>query len=95
MPTGWRPEDVKEKLALKQVDDPHRQIKYKTENSPMLLTWSWIQHIIAGVIMFHLFTVMDIENPSLLDYLYGLFLFIHIYCKNSIRILHWISCKSK
>ena len=41
----------------------------------MLLAWSWIQHLIAGAIMFHLFMVMDIENPSLLDYLYGLFLF--------------------
>ena len=29
--------------------------------------------------MFHLFTVMNIESPSLLDYLYGLFLFIHIF----------------
>ena len=29
--------------------------------------------------MFHLFAVMDIENPSLLDYLYGVFLFIHIF----------------
>ena len=45
----------------------------------MLLTWSWIQHLIAGAIMFHLFMVMDIESPSLLDYLYGLFLFVHIF----------------
>ena len=79
MPTGWRPDDVKEKLPLKQIDDPYSQTKYKTKNSSMLLTWSWIQHLIAGAIMFHLFMVMDIENPSLLDYLYGLFLFIHIF----------------
>ena len=84
MPTGWRPEDVKNKLPLKQIDNPYNQIKYKTDNSSMLITWSWIQHLIAGIIMFHLFTVMDIENPSLLDYLYGVFLFIHIFSFTSM-----------
>ena len=79
MPTGWRPDDVKEKLPLKQFDDPYSQVKYKTQNSTTLLVWSWIQHIIAGAMMFHIFTVMDIEDPSLLDYLYGLFLFVHIF----------------
>ena len=29
--------------------------------------------------MFHLFTVMNIDNPSLMDYLYGLFIFVHIF----------------
>ena len=84
MPTGWRPEDVKNKLPLKQIGNPYNQIKYKTDNSSMLITWSWIQHLIAGIIMFHLFTVMDIENPSLLDYLYGVFLFIHIFSFTSM-----------
>jgi hypothetical protein len=70
MPTGWRPEDVKQKLPIKQVEDPYSQIKYKTKNSSMLITWSWIQHLIAGMMMFHLFTVMNVNTPLLLDYLY-------------------------
>ena len=44
-----------------------------------MLTWSWIQHIIAGVMMFHLFTIIDIESPSKLHYLYGTFIMVHIF----------------
>ena len=84
MPTGWRPNDVKEKLPLQQVDNPFEQTKYKTKNSSILVVWSWIQHIIAGIMMFHLFTVMNIDNPSLMDYLYGLFIFIHIFSFTAI-----------
>ena len=79
MPTGWRPKDVIEKIPLNQLADPYEQIKYKTVNSRLLIIWSWIQHIIAGVMMFHLFVVMNIEKPSLLDFLYGTFLFLHIF----------------
>ena len=79
MPTGWRPKDVIEKIPLNQLDNPYEQIKYRTVNSRLLIIWSWIQHIIAGIMMFHLFTVMNIEKPSLLDFLYGVFLFLHIF----------------
>ena len=84
MPTGWRPDDVSEKSPLEQVDNPFEQIKYKTKNSLILITWSWIQHIIAVVMMFHLFTVMNIDNPSLMNYLYGLFIFVHIFSFTTI-----------
>ena len=29
MPTGWRPDSVKEKFPLKQITNPYKQIKYK------------------------------------------------------------------
>jgi len=32
MPTGWRPEDVKEKYPLLLVSDPDNQNKYMTQN---------------------------------------------------------------
>ena len=79
MPTGWRPRDVKEKMPLIEVKNPSSQIKYKTKNSKLMLAWSWIQHIIAGLMMFHLFTVMNIGSPSNLDYLYGIFIIVHIF----------------
>ena len=79
MPTGWRPEDVKLKIPLGEVLDPNNQIKYKTDNSSFMLVWSWFQHIIAGIMMFHLFMVMNINNPSMLDYSYGFFIMIHIF----------------
>tara|TARA_Y100001960_G_scaffold247658_1_gene263000 strand:+ start:136 stop:1386 length:1251 start_codon:yes stop_codon:yes gene_type:complete len=79
MPTGWRPKDVEKRFPLNKIDDPFRQIKYKKKNSSMVLAWSWGQHIIAGAMMFHLFSIMNINSPSLLDYLYGIFLFAHIF----------------
>ena len=79
MPTGWRPKDVEQRFPLNKIDDPYKQIKYKTKNSSIVLAWSWVQHIIAGAMMFHLFAIMDINSPSLLDYLYGIFLFAHIF----------------
>ena len=79
MPTGWRPEDVKINFPLKEVNNPDKQIKYKTENSSTMIAWSWIQHVLAGAMMFHLFLVMNISSPTTLDYLYGVFIIIHIF----------------
>ena len=79
MPTGWRPDDIKHRFPLKEVMNPENQIKYKTKNSSFMLYWSWFQHIIAGIMMFHLFIIMDISKPSILDYLYGLFIMLHIF----------------
>ena len=84
MPTGWRPKDVQEKFPLKEFKNPSEQIKYKTNNSPFMLGWSWIQHIIAGLMMFHLFMEMNIDNPSILDYSYAAFIIIHIFSLTAI-----------
>ena len=78
MPTGWRPENVKHKFTLKEVKDPYNQVKYKTSNSKLLINWSWVQHIIAGILMFHFFTLISTQS-ILLSYLYATFLFIHIF----------------
>ena len=78
MPTGWRPEDVKLKFPLKEVGDPYQQVKYKTNNSKLLINWSWMQHIIAGILMFHFFTLISVQDMSL-NYFYAAFLIIHIF----------------
>ena len=83
MPTGWRPDNVNIKFPLDYIENPKDQIKYKTKN-PILISWSWLQHVIAGIVMFHLFTVMNSQEPVLLDYLYGLLLFIHIFSFTSM-----------
>ena len=79
MPTGWRPKDVVEKNPLVEITHPDKQKKYKTKNSNMMLAWSWVQHAIAGIMMFHLFTVMNVDSPSSIDYLYGIFIMVHIF----------------
>jgi len=84
MPTGWRPEDVKLKMPLNEILDPNNQVKYRTDNSILMIAWSWFQHVIAGLMMFHLFIIMDISNPSILDYSYGFFIMLHIFSFTSI-----------
>jgi len=78
MPTGWRPESVKEKFPLNEVKNPYKQIKYKTENTPLLIAWTWMQHIFAGIMMFHFFSIMT-EQDIFLNYLYVGFIFVHIF----------------
>jgi len=78
MPTGWRPKDIKNKFPLEEVGDPFRQVKYKTNNSQILINWSWVQHVIAGIFMFHFFTLISSQN-MLSNYLYASFLIVHIF----------------
>ena len=82
-PTGWRPEDVKIKFPLTEVSDPSKQIKYRPLVSNHLVVWSWVQHIITGILMFHLFIVLD-NQSSLLNYVYASFLFINIFTFTSL-----------
>ena len=83
MPTGWRPKDVQERYPLNQIDDPYSQIKYNTNNSFALLSWTWLQHGITVLLMFHLFTVIE-DNTATMNYLYAFFLLIHIFSFTSL-----------
>ena len=78
MPTGWRPKDIKIKFPLEEVGNPYSQVKYKTNNSQILINWSWAQHVIAGIFMFHFFTLISSQN-MLSNYFYAFFLIIHIF----------------
>jgi len=83
MPTGWRPDDVKEKYPLQEVKNPYEQIKYKTDNSSLLVVWSWAQHIFAGGLMFHFFIIMGMQSTAL-NYLYAIFIILHIFSFTSL-----------
>ncbi len=78
MPTGWRPTDVIQKYPIIIIKDPYTQEKYHTENSTLLLIWSWMQLTLASFIMFHLFIVM--QNMTMpMVYTYAIFLILHIF----------------
>ena len=77
-PTGWRPEDVKEKFPLKEVKNPYKQIKYTTQNSSRLIIWTWIQFLITGIMIFHLFMIAHTQEV-VLNYLYTSFLILNIF----------------
>ena len=78
MPTGWRPEDVKEKYPLQSITNPKKQKKYNTKNSPFLITWSWIQLAITNILMFHFFLIIP-DFSVTMNYLYGGILIVNIF----------------
>ena len=78
MPTGWRPEDVKEKYPIEIIDNVSTQEKYETNASKSLKAWSWAQLIINMLLIFYLFN--NIADIGLVDMmLYGLFLMASIF----------------
>ena len=78
MPTGWRPNDVAEKYPLEIINDPYSQKKYQTDNSPLLLAWSWIQLTLSLLFMFHLFIIMR-NFPIQMVYIYAIFIILHVF----------------
>ncbi len=81
MPTGWRPEDVKEKYPVQGIDDPYTHVKYDNNPSSYLTAWTWIQFILTNLFLAHvLYNFSAIGFPSL--FVYGAFIFslIYAYC---------------
>ena len=78
MPTGWRPVDVKEKYPLQEVTNPEKQIKYKTENSILLVANSWVQLNITIILMFHMFTIIPSFSATM-NYLYAIMLIVNVF----------------
>lgn len=77
MPTGWRPEDVKEKYPLEYAD-PKNMVKYDTNPSKGLSIWSWTQYLFMSLLMTHmLLKIADIPESDL--FIYAAFMFMVIY----------------
>ena len=83
MPTGWRPGDLDKKSPLKYISDPLKLVKYKTNNSNVKLFWIWTQYFLGVIMMFHLFLIMDVDKILLNDYVYALFIVMHIFSYTS------------
>ena len=83
MPTGWRPEDVKEKYPIEIIEDPYSYEKYQT-NPSKLLIWTSILHftITLGLILFMFYNYGEIGFNNLL--LCGLIIFLGIYSYTSL-----------
>ena len=82
MPTGWRPDDVKEKYPVKIIENPEEQVKYTKDSSKLLISWSWIQLIITNLFLFHMLVMIPSQN-ALISYLYAAFLLVHIFSYTS------------
>lgn len=90
MPTGWRPEDIKEKYPILVTTNPYNRKKYETNNSLLLKLWSWTQLVITITLMYHLLiSVGDLEFTQILYY--AAFLAISIFAYTSLMDKHNIA----
>ena len=83
MPTGWRQPDVIEKFPLHEITNPKKRVKYHTENSKLLVTYSWTQIIILNILMFHMLTIVPSYNVTMC-YVYAAMLLVSIFSFTSI-----------
>ena len=81
MPTGWRPEDVKEKYPVYKIENVYEFEKYDSRASLGLHIWSWVQMLVMLLFISYLFGNIALINNlnKWYIYLYGGFAFLSIY----------------
>nr|WP_299345695.1 sterol desaturase family protein [Allomuricauda sp.] len=78
MPTGWRPDDVKNKYPITTIQDVYHFKKYKTSASKALKGYSIFQLLAnTALMMFMFYNYSEIGFEGLL--FYGAFVFVGIY----------------
>jgi len=82
-PTGWRPNDIKNRYPINKLSNGSKQIKYDTEKTYVLVYWSWFQLSISIIFMFNLFLNIQKLNYLMVIF-YACFIFIHIFSYTSI-----------
>ncbi|MEO0468034.1 MAG: sterol desaturase family protein [Bacteroidota bacterium] len=87
MPTGWRPEDVKEKYPIAVIEDVYQQKKYDPVTSKALQYWSWAQLVIGNLLLYHLLvSIVDLGFVNVA--LYSAFLFVMIFAYTTLMDGH-------
>ena len=87
MPTGWRPDDVKEKYPIYYIDDVYKQEKYNPETTQTLRFWSWAQLIISNLFLYYILTrIGDFAFTDVV--LYCAFLFVSIFAYTTLMDRH-------
>ncbi|MBQ0734004.1 sterol desaturase family protein [Aquimarina celericrescens] len=90
MPTGWRPDDVKEKYPIQIITDPYNREKYRTESSLFLKIWSWIQLTVTLALLYYmLISFGDLEFTQIINY--SIFLAITIFGYTALMDRHIIA----
>tara|TARA_X000001036_G_scaffold395244_1_gene396077 strand:+ start:121 stop:951 length:831 start_codon:yes stop_codon:yes gene_type:complete len=74
MPTGWRPEDIKNKFPIKERANK----KYDTPMSSQFVLWSFFQLFITSIFLFH-FLYLFPNNSTPMNYLYASIILLHIF----------------
>lgn len=87
MPTGWRPEDVKNNYPVKIIQDVSEQVKYDPPGSFWLKAWSWAQLVINNLLMyFILVQIAEYQYREVL--LYSLFILLSIFAYTTLMDGH-------
>ena len=90
MPTGWRPDDVREKYPVEYTTDVYARKKYRTEASTLFVAWSWGQLLMMLVLMYYI--LVKIADFAFVDILfYAAFLMITIFSFTSAMDKHWLA----
>lgn len=90
MPTGWRPDDVKEKYPIAIIEDVFTRKQYQPPASLALKLWSWAQLIITNLLLYYsLVKIAEFPFQDLL--LYCAFLMLAIFAYTSLMDRHPIA----
>lgn len=94
MPTGWRPDDVKDKYPITKINDVYNFDKYETPFSKSLVAWSWFHYTINSLLaVIMLFQIKAIGFPAI--FVFSAVLMMSIYAYTSLmdgeRVAFWIS----
>lgn len=96
-PTGWRPEDVKEKYEVDKIEEVYDYEKFNPPAEPRLIIWSWIQFsFILLNTMFFFGRIGAIGLPNI--FFYGIYAFISIYAYTELmdrnrKAIYWESIR--
>lgn len=78
MPTGWRPEDVREKYPVDYIADLYNYKKFDTPVTKTFIAWNWSQMFFNYFLLIYFFAfIAQIGTPHI--FYYGAFVFISIY----------------
>lgn len=87
MPTGWRPEDVKNRYPVDSIRDPYHFEKYDTPASRMFLVWSWFQLGFNYFLLVYFFAnLAGIGTPDV--FYYGAFIFLSVFAYTELMDRH-------
>jgi len=77
-PTGWRPDDVRDKYPVYSIPDVYHYKKFDTPASRKFIAWSWVQMFFNYFLLIYFFAyIAEIGSPHI--FFYGGFVFISIY----------------
>jgi hypothetical protein len=99
MPTGWRPNDVKDLYPIEIIEDPFTYNKYETAKDHFMTLWSSFQLVVHLAMQFHLIflisylnvkfefstgSIFDILNKFQVFFMYGLFFILSVWSYTSL-----------